>query len=153
DKMLYVQSTNANDGTMSLRVTFDIDSDVNMDQVNAQNRVAQAQPNLPGDVNQYGITIRKITGNPLLVLSLFSPNNSYDALFLGNYATINLNDARSRVPGVGQITNFGTADYAMRIWVQPDKLAKLGFTVSDLVKAVQQQNSVNPSGRVGAQPV
>jgi HAE1 family hydrophobic/amphiphilic exporter-1 len=153
DKMLYVQSTNANDGTMSLRVTFDIDSDVNMDQVNTQNRVAQAQPNLPSDVNQYGITIRQITGMPLLVLSLFSPKNSYDALFLGNYATINLNDALYRVPGVGQITNFGTSDYSMRIWVKPDKLAKLGFTVSDLIQAVQRQSTVNPSGRVGADPV
>ena len=153
DKMLYMQSTNANDGTMTLRVTYDIDTDVNMDQVNTQNRVAQAQPNLPSDVNQYGVTIRKITGLPLLVMSLYSPNNSYDALFLGNYATINLNDALYRVPGVGQITNFGTSDYAMRIWVKPDKLAKLGFTVPDLIKAVQQQSSVNPSGRVGDMPV
>jgi hydrophobic/amphiphilic exporter-1 (mainly G- bacteria), HAE1 family len=152
DKMLYMQSTNANDGTMNLRVTYDIDSDVNIDQVNTQNRVSQAQPNLPSDVNQYGITLRQITGMPLLVLSLYSPNNSYDALFLGNYATINLNDALYRVPGVGQITNFGTSDYAMRIWVQPDKLAKLGFTVSDLMQAVQKQSSVNPSGRVGADP-
>ena len=153
DKMLYVQSTNANDGTMNLRVTFDIDSDVNMDQVNTQNRVAQAQPNLPSDVNQYGITIRQITGLPLLVLSLYSPKNSYDALFLGNYATINLNDALYRTPGVGQITNFGTSDYAMRIWVEPNKLAKLGFTVTDLIQAVQKQSTVNPSGRTGADPV
>ena len=153
DNMLYMQSTNANDGTMSLRVTFDIDSDVNMDQVNTQNRVAQAQPNLPTDVNNYGITIRKITGMPLLVVSLYSPKNSYDALFLGNYATINLNDAIYRVKGVGQITNFGAADYAMRIWVKPDKLAKLGFTVADLMNAVKRQNAVNPSGRVGDEPI
>jgi HAE1 family hydrophobic/amphiphilic exporter-1 len=152
EKMLYMQSTNANDGTMNLRVTFDIDSDVNLDQVNTQNRVAQAQPNLPSDVNQYGITMRQITGLPLLVMSLYSPKGSYDALFLGNYATINLNDALYRVPGVGQITNFGTADYAMRIWVRPDKLAKLGFTVPDLMQAVQKQSTVNPSGRVGADP-
>src|SRR5579862_8662884 len=111
DNMLYMQSTNANDGTMNLRVTFDVGTDVNLDQVNTQNRVAQAQPNLPTDVNNYGITIRKITGMPLLVVSLYSPKNSYDALFLGNYATININDAIYRVKGVGQITNFGTADY------------------------------------------
>jgi len=153
DNMLYMQSTNANDGTMSLRVTFDIDTDVNMDQVNTQNRVAQAQPNLPTDVNNYGITIRKITGMPLLVVSLYSPKNSYDALFLGNYATINLNDAIYRVKGVGQITNFGAADYAMRIWVKPDKLAKLGFTVADLMNAIKRQNAVNPSGRVGDEPI
>ena len=153
DNMLYMQSTNANDGTMSLRVTYDIDTDVNIDQVNTQNRVAQAQPNLPSDVNNYGITIRKITGMPLLVVSLYSPKNSYDALFLGNYATINLNDAIYRVKGVGQITNFGSADYAMRIWVKPDKLAKLGFTVPDLMNAVKKQSAVNPSGRVGDEPI
>ncbi|HXZ24935.1 MAG TPA: multidrug efflux RND transporter permease subunit [Nitrospiria bacterium] len=153
DNMLYMQSTNANDGTMNLRVTFDIDTDVNMDQVNTQNRVAQAQPNLPTDVNNYGITIRKITGMPLLVVSLYSPKNSYDALFLSNYATINLNDAIYRVKGVGQITNFGASDYAMRIWVKPDKLAKLGFTVADLMNAVKRQNAVNPSGRIGDEPI
>jgi len=153
DNMLYMQSTNANDGTMSLRVTYDIDTDVNIDQVNTQNRVSQAQPNLPSDVNNYGFTIRKITGMPLLVVSLYSPKNSYDALFLGNYATINLNDAIYRVKGVGQITNFGSADYAMRIWVKPDKLAKLGFTVADLMNAVKKQSAVNPSGRVGDEPI
>jgi HAE1 family hydrophobic/amphiphilic exporter-1 len=153
DNMLYMQSTNANDGTMSLRVTYDIDTDVNMDQVNTQNRISQAQPNLPADVNNYGITIRKITGMPLLVVSLYSPKNSYDSLFLGNYATINLNDAIYRVKGVGQITNFGSADYAMRIWVKPDKLAKLGFTVTDLMNAVKKQSAVNPSGRVGDEPL
>src|ERR1700740_978939 len=103
DNMLYMQSTNANDGTMSLRVTYALGTDVNIDQVNTQNRISQAQPNLPPDVNNYGFTIRKITGMPLLVVSLFSPKNSYDALFLGNYATINLNDAIYRVKGVGQI--------------------------------------------------
>jgi HAE1 family hydrophobic/amphiphilic exporter-1 len=153
DNMLYMQSTNANDGTMSLRVTYDLGTDVNIDQVNTQNRISQAQPNLPPDVNNYGFTIRKITGMPLLVVSLLSPKNSYDALFLGNYATINLNDAIYRVKGVGQITNFGTSDYAMRIWVKPDKLAKLGFTVTDLINAVKKQSTVNPSGRVGDEPI
>jgi HAE1 family hydrophobic/amphiphilic exporter-1 len=152
DKMLYVQSTNANDGTMTLSVTFDVESDVSIDQVNAQNRVAQAQPNLPTDVNQFGLTYRSTVGLPLVVFSIYSPGGTYDSLFLGNYAVINVNDALYRVPGVGQVVNFGLSEYAMRIWVKPDKLAKLGLTVPDLVRAVQQQSAVNPSGRVGGEP-
>jgi HAE1 family hydrophobic/amphiphilic exporter-1 len=152
DKMLYMLSTNANDGTMTLTVTFDVESDVNIDQVNAQNRVSQAQPNLPTDVNQFGITYRSTVGLPLVVFALYSPNSTYDALFLGNYTLINVNDALYRVPGVGQVVNFGLSEYSMRIWVKPDKLAKLGLTVPDLVRAVQQQSTVNPSGRVGAEP-
>jgi hydrophobic/amphiphilic exporter-1 (mainly G- bacteria), HAE1 family len=152
DKMLYMTSTNANDGTMTLQVTFDVETDVNIDQVNAQNRVAQAQPNLPADVNQFGITYRSTVGLPLLVIALNSPKGTYDSLFLGNYALINVNDALYRVYGVGQIINFGLSEYSMRIWVKPDKLAKLGLTVPDLVRAVQAQSTVNPSGRVGAEP-
>ena len=152
EKMLYVQSTNANDGTMTLNVTFDVESDVNIDQVNTQNRVAQAQPNLPPDVNLFGLTYRSTVGLPLLVFAVYSPGGSYDALFLGNYSVININDALYRVPGVGQVVNFGLSEYSMRIWVKPDKLAKLGLTVPDLVRAVQQQSNVNPSGRVGAEP-
>ena len=151
--MLYMQSTNANDGTLSLQVTFDVESNTDIDQVNTQNRVAQAQAILPPDVTNYGLTYRQSTGLPLLLFSLYSPNGSYDTLFIGNYATINLNDALYRVPGVGQINNYGTSDYAMRVWVKPDKLAKLGLTVSDLVTAMQAQNNVNPSGRLGAEPV
>jgi len=151
--MLYMQSTNANDGTLSLQVTFDIESNTDIDQVNTQNRVAQAQAILPPDVTNYGLTYRQSTGLPLLLFSLYSPNGSYNTLFIGNYATINLNDTLYRVPGVGQITNYGTADYAMRVWVKPDKLAKLGLTVSDLVTAMQAQNNVNPSGRLGADPI
>jgi multidrug efflux pump len=152
DKALYIQSTNANDGTMTLTVTFDVESDVNIDQVNAQNRVSQAQPNLPTDVTQFGLTYRSTVGLPLEVFALYSPKGTYDSLFLGNYALINVNDALYRVPGVGQVINFGLAEYSMRIWVKPDKLARLGLTVPDLVRAVQQQSTVNPAGRVGAEP-
>jgi HAE1 family hydrophobic/amphiphilic exporter-1 len=151
DNMLYMQSTNANDGTESLTVTFDVDTDVNTDQVNVQNRVAQAQPNLPTDVNQFGINLRKSTGLPTLVISLFSPNKTYDSLFLANYANINVNDVLYRVPGVGEVRLFGASDYAMRIWVKPDLLAKLGLAVPDLARAVQKQSTVNPSGQVGAE--
>ena len=132
DNMLYMMSTNANDGTMTLKVTYDVGTNVDIDQVNTQNRVSQASPNLPTSVNQYGVTVKKLMGLPLLVLSLYSPNGDYNGQFLGNYATINVNDALLRVPGVGQVTNFGAADYAMRIWVKPDQLTKLGMTVSDM---------------------
>jgi HAE1 family hydrophobic/amphiphilic exporter-1 len=150
--LLYIQSTNANDGTMTLTVTFDVDTNPNIDQVNVQNRVAQAQPNLPADVNQFGLSLRKSTGIPTLIFALYSPQQTHDSLFLANYANININDALYRVPGVGEVRLFGVSDYAMRIWVKPGLLAKLGLTVPDLVRAVQQQNTVNPSGQVGAEP-
>ncbi|MEP7341095.1 MAG: multidrug efflux RND transporter permease subunit [Acidobacteriota bacterium] len=152
DNMLYMQSTNANDGTQQLTVTFDIDTDINIDQVNVQNRVAQAQPNLPTDVSQYGVAIRKSTGLPMLVFSIYSPNKTFDSLFLANYANININDTLYRVPGVGEVRLFGASDYAMRIWVKPDVLAKLGLAVPDLANAVRQQSNVNPAGQVGAEP-
>jgi HAE1 family hydrophobic/amphiphilic exporter-1 len=152
DDMLYMQSTNSNDGTMTLTVTFDVDTVPNLDQVNVQNRMAQAQPNLPPEVSQFGLSMRKSTGLPMLIISLYSPKNSYDALFLANYANINILDALYRVPGVGEARIFGAGDYAMRIWVQPDKLARLGLTVPDLRAAIQQQSTVNPSGQVGSNP-
>ena len=101
DNALYMQSTNANDGTMTLTVTFDVDTDPNLDQVNVQNRVAQAQPNLPADVNQFGLNQRKSTGLPTLAFAIYSPQQTHDSLFLANYANININDALYRVPGVG----------------------------------------------------
>jgi hydrophobic/amphiphilic exporter-1 (mainly G- bacteria), HAE1 family len=153
DNMLYMQSTNANDGTEQLTVTFDVETNVNTDQVNVQNRIAQAQPNLPTDINQYGITTRKSTGLPMLIISLYSPNKTYDSLFLANYANINVTDILYRVPGVGEVRLFGASDYAMRIWVKPDVLAKLGLGVPDLTTAVRQQSNVNPSGQVGAEPM
>jgi len=152
DNALYIQSTNANDGTMTLTVTFDVDTSPNIDQVNVQNRLAQAQPNLPADVNQFGLNLRKSTGIPTLAFALYSPQQTHDSLFLANYANININDALYRVPGVGEVRLFGVSDYAMRIWVKPDLLAKLGITVPDLVRAVAQQSTVNPAGQVSAEP-
>src|SRR3982751_6385773 len=152
DDMLYMQSSNANDGSMTLTVTFDVDTQANIDQVNVQNRMAQAQPNLPPEVSQFGLSMRKQTGLPMLIVSLFSPKQTYDALFLANYANINILDALYRVPGVGEARIFGAGDYAMRIWVKPDILARLGLTVPDLSRAIQQQSTVNPSGQVGANP-
>jgi HAE1 family hydrophobic/amphiphilic exporter-1 len=149
---LYIQSVNASDGTMTERVTFDVGTDRNADQVNAQNRVAQATPSLPPEVNQFGLTYRKTQGVPMLLIALYSPKGTYPGLFLGNYALINVNDAIYRVPGVGQVLNFGASEYSMRIWLQSDKLAKLGLTVADVQKAVQSQSTVNPAGQVGAEP-
>jgi len=152
DNMLYMQSTNGNDGSMQLTVTFDIDTDPNIDQVNVQNRIAQATPNLPSDVTQYGLTLRKVSGLPMMVVSLLSPTQAYDALFLANYANINLIDALYRVPGVGEVRVFGAGDYALRIWLNPDRLAAMSFTVPEIVRALQQQSTVNPSGQIGARP-
>src|SRR5580698_2751389 len=129
DNMLYMQSTNGNDNTMQLTVTFDVDTDVNTDQVNVQNRVAQASPNLPPDVTQFGTTLRKSTGLPLLAFALYSPHRTHDSLFLANYANINISDQLLRVPGAGQVILFGSTDYSMRIWIKPQVLAKLGLTV------------------------
>jgi hydrophobic/amphiphilic exporter-1 (mainly G- bacteria), HAE1 family len=152
EDMLYLQSVNASDGTITVRVTFDVGTDRNTDQVNAQNRVAQAASFLPPEVNQFGLTYRKTQGVPLMLISLYSPHNTYDGLFLGNYALINVNDALYRVPGVGQVLNFGASEYAMRIWLKPDQMAKLGLTVADLGKAIQTQSTVNPAGQIGAEP-
>src|ERR1700684_473770 len=152
DNMLYMQSTNGNDNTMALTVTFDVDTDVNTDEVNVQNRVAQASPNLPPHVTQLGTTIRKSTGLPLLVFALYSPNHTHDSLFLANYANININDQILRVPGAGQVILFGATDYSMRVWIRPQVLAKLGLTVADLVNALNQQNAVNPAGQLAGNP-
>ena len=152
DDMLYMQSTNGNDGTMQLTVTFDIDTDPNIDQVNVQNRMSQAMPNLPPEVTQYGLTMRKSTGLPMMIVSLFSPADAYEALFLANYANINIVDALYRVPGVGEVRIFGAGEYAMRVWLQPSRLAALGLTVPEVTRAIQQQSAVNPSGQVGARP-
>jgi HAE1 family hydrophobic/amphiphilic exporter-1 len=149
---LYIQSVNASDGTVTERVTFDVGTDRNSDQVNAQNRVSQAAPSLPPEVNQFGLTYRKTQGVPMMLVALYSPKGTYPGLFLGNYALINVNDAIYRVPGVGQVVNFGASEYAMRIWLKSDQLAKLGLTVSDVQKAVQAQSTVNPAGQVGAEP-
>jgi HAE1 family hydrophobic/amphiphilic exporter-1 len=152
DNMLYLRSTNANDGTLSLKVTFAVGTDIDTDNVLVQNRVSEAMPSLPVDVKNYGVTVKKSLGFPLMLFTVYSPHDTYDAAFLGNYAVINLNDALLRVPGVGQVTMFGSSDYAMRIWVSPDVLQKRGLTISDLQDALRKQSTVNPAGQVGAEP-
>ena len=152
DNMLYVQSTNANDGTSQLRVTFDVGTDPDINNVLVQNRVTQATPFLPPDVRDQGISVRKATALPTLVVALSSPNSSYDSAFLANYATININDRLLRIPGIGQITVFGATDYAMRVWVNPDQLTRLGLTVAEVEAAIRSQSTVNPVGQIGGEP-
>jgi hydrophobic/amphiphilic exporter-1 (mainly G- bacteria), HAE1 family len=153
DRMIYMQSINASDGTMNLRVSFDVGTNPDTANVLAQNRVSWAQPRLPPAVNAYGLTTKKTFASPLLAYALYSPHGSYDNRFLANYATINLTDELLRVPGVGDVRVFGGADYAMRVWVNPEVLANMGLTVADLARALQRQSTVNPAGQLGAEPV
>src|SRR6187397_2076112 len=153
DNMNYMYSINANSGDIRLIVNFDVATDPNIDQVLTQLRVAQAQSQLPADVNNYGLTVKKSTTAPLMLIALYSPKGSYDGTFLANYGYINLFDPLTRVPGIGNVQIFGAGQYAMRLWVKPDQLAKLGITVPDIITAVQKQNTVNPAGQVGGEPI
>ncbi len=152
DNMNYMYSLNANNGELKLYVNFDVKTDPSIDQVLAQMRKSQADSKLPSEVRDYGVTVKKSTSSPLMLVSLFSPKDSYDATFLANYAYINLNDQLTRVPGIASVTVFGAGQYAMRLWVKPDVLAKLNITIPEMVEAVQKQNTVNPAGQVGGEP-
>ena len=151
-RMIYMQAISGNDGTMTLQVSFETGTDIDIDQVQVQNRLAQAQANLPRAVNDYGLTTIQTAGIPLLVFTINSPNKTWDQTFLSNYVVINVKDELARVPGIGQVKVFGAANYAMRIWVAPDAIAKLGLTVTDLVNAITAQNAVNPAGTLGGEP-
>jgi len=154
DNLNYMYSLNAGTGgQMLMTVNFDVKSDPNNDLMLTQMRVTQATPQLPQDVNNYGVTVQKSASAPLMAIGLYSPNGTYDAKFLTNYAFINLNDQLTRVPGIGSVQVFGAGQYAMRLWVKPDQLSKLGITVADLTSAIQAQNAVNPAGQVGGAPV
>src|SRR6187397_3528865 len=153
DNMNYMYSINSNSGDIRLIVNFDVATDPNIDQVLTQLRVAQAQSQLPADVNNYGVTVKKSTTAPLMLIAIYSPKGSYDGTFLANYGYINLFDPLTRVPGIGNVQIFGAGQYAMRLWVKPDQLAKLGITVPDIITAVQKQNTVNPAGQVGSEPI
>ena len=153
DNMNYMYSINANSGDIRLIVNFDVATDPNIDQVLTQLRVAQAQSQLPADVNNFGVTVKKSTTAPLMLVSLYSPKGTYDNIFLANYGYINLFDQLTRLPGIGNVQIFGAGQYAMRLWVKPDQLAKLGITVPDIISAVQKQNNVNPAGQVGGEPI
>src|SRR5205809_2092414 len=153
DNMNYMYSNKANNVQMTLTVNFDIKTDPSTDQILAQMRTNQANSQLPADVVNYGVTVQKSTQTPLMLVDLFSPKGTYDNIFLANYSYINLNDQLTRVPGIASVTVFGAGQYAMRCWVKPDRLAKLGVTVPELIKAIQTQNTVNPAGQIGGEPV
>ena len=152
DNMVYMSSTSANNGVATITVTFDIATDPNVDQVLTQLRTAQAAPQLPVEVNTSGLTVQKSLNSPLMFISLYSPNASRDDVFLSNYAYINMVDELTRVRGVARVQAFGGGQYAMRIWIKPDQLARVGITVPDIVSAIQSQNKVNPAGKLGGAP-
>jgi hydrophobic/amphiphilic exporter-1 (mainly G- bacteria), HAE1 family len=152
DNMLYMYSVNANNGQATVYVDFDVKTNPDTDQVLSQLRVSQAQAQLPAQVNTAGVTVQKSLTSPLMLIGLSSPDNRYDVNFLTNYAIINLQDELTRVPGVARIQVFG-GQYALRVWVRPDQLAKLGVTATDVINAIQVQNNVNPAGQIGGEPV
>ncbi len=152
DKLLYMQSYSSNDGKMTLNVTFDVGTDVDIMQVNTQNRVNQAEAQLPDAVKSQGIITNRSSPDILLAIGLSSPKGTYDGVFLGNYADINLVDQIKRVKGVGDVKNFTAQDYSMRVWLLPDKLASLGITPTDIYNAIKEQNAQAPAGRIGAEP-
>ena len=153
DNMAYMYSVNSSNGSLQLTVTFDVGSSPNTDQILSQMRQSQSASQLPLDVNTTGVTVQKSTSAPMMLVNLYSEDGRYDAGFLANYAVINLNDQLTRVPGVGSVTVFGAGQYAMRVWVKPDQLAKLGITVPEILSAIQAQNTVNPAGQLGGQPI
>jgi HAE1 family hydrophobic/amphiphilic exporter-1 len=152
ENMIYMKSSNTSDGRMQLDVNFMVGVDQNMANVLTQNRVSSAQARLPQEVTAQGVTVKKMSPSILMLISLYSPNGTYDAPFLTNYCGINLRDQLLRIPGIAQVDLFGGTDYGMRIWLRPDKLAKLGLTPSDVIAAIREQNLQAPAGRVGMAP-
>lgn len=153
DDMIYMESNSTDNGSYSLNVTFAVGTDPDIATVNVQNRVAQATSMLPSEVTQNGVTVQKSSTNMLLVVTLYSPNKTYDELFLSNYASINLKDALARVPGVGKADVLTDFSYGMRIWLDPDRLSSLGMAPSDFITAVRDQNIQVAAGQIGAPPV
>jgi HAE1 family hydrophobic/amphiphilic exporter-1 len=152
DNMLYMYSVNANNGQATVYVDFDVKTSPDTDQVLSQLRVSQAQAQLPAQVTAAGLTVQKSLTSPLMLIGLSSPGNRYSAEFLTNYAIINLQDELTRVSGVSRVQIFG-GQYALRVWVKPDQLAKLGVTAIEIINALQTQNNVNPAGQIGGEPV
>jgi hydrophobe/amphiphile efflux-1 (HAE1) family protein len=152
EKMLYMDSVSSADGRVTINVTFEVGTDLDIAAVNVNNRVRQADAKLPQEVRRQGVTVSKSSSNFLVVAALFSPDNRFDALYLSNYATQNVLDALKRIPGTTNVQIFGAKDYAMRIWMQPDRMAQLGVTVGDISGAISQQNAQYAAGKVGAPP-
>src|SRR6201987_3982719 len=153
DNMAYMYSLNATfNQQTTLIVNFDLKTDPNTDLLLTQSREQLATGQLPPEVNSYGVTLKKSASAPLMLIAIYSPHGTHDANYLANYAYINLNDPVDRLYGIGQTTVFGAGQYAMRLWVNPDKLAKLGITVTDIANTIKAQNTVNPAGQVGGEP-
>src|SRR5580692_3858523 len=152
DNMIYMDSVSANNGVVQIFVDFDVKTNPNIDQVLAQLRVDQAQSQLPAQVTTAGLTVQKALTSPLMLVAVNSPGGKLSQEFLTNYAIINLQDQLARVKGVSRVQVFG-GQYAMRVWVQPDQMAKLGITAPDVIQAIQTQNNVNPAGQIGAEPI
>jgi len=152
ENMIYMKSTNAADGKMQLRVAFEVGTDLDNANMLTQNRVTEATPSLPEEVKRLGVSVKKSLSMPLILVTMTSPNGTYDNNFLTNYMAININDALARIRGIGQVTLFGGSDYAMRAWVRPDQLARYNLTIPDLARAIREQNVIAPGGQVGAEP-
>jgi len=151
DNMIYMKSTNANDGTMTIDISFNVGTDPDMNTVLSQNRVSAATAKLPEAVKKYGVTTEKSLPNILMLITLTS-DGRYDQDFLGNYALINIKDQIARIKGIGRVNVMGAADYSMRIWIKPDRLSQLGITVPEIINAINQQNIIVPGGKFGAEP-
>ncbi|MFI5156458.1 MAG: efflux RND transporter permease subunit, partial [Chitinophagales bacterium] len=152
ENMIYMQSINANDGTTTIQVSFDVGTNLDNANMLTQNRVAQANPSLPGPVKELGVNTKKSLAFPLMIVSLYSPNNTYNAQFINNYAFINVVDRLKRLNGVGDVIVFGGAEYAMRVWLKPDRMNAVGVTVSDIKKAMSVYNNIYPGGSFGNNP-
>lgn len=152
EKMLYMSSTSSGDGAVTINVTFDVGTNLDIAAVNVNNRVNQVLSKLPQEVQRQGLTVAKSSSSFLVVAAIYSPDDSYDALFISNYVTQNVLDAIKRVPGTTNVQIFGAKDYAMRLWLRPDRMAQLGVTVSDISSAVGEQNAQYAAGKIGAPP-
>jgi HAE1 family hydrophobic/amphiphilic exporter-1 len=152
DNMIYMKSTNANDGTMTIDISFEVGTDPDMNTVFAQNRVSAAMAKLPEEVKRLGVTTEKTLPNILMLVTLTSDNPDFDQDFLGNYALINIKDVLARIRGIGRVNVLGASDYSMRIWIKPDRLAQMHITVPEIINAVREQNVIVPGGKFGAEP-
>src|SRR3954462_13622770 len=152
EKMIYMSSTSTSQGVVEIHVTFDIGTNIDQAALNVNNRVKQAEPRLPLEVRRQGVTVEKGSSAFLQVLAFFSPDGTRDDLFTSNYVTLNVLDALKRVPGTTNVQIFGAKDYAMRIWVKPDRLTQLKLTTADLVAALNEQNTQFAAGKIGQTP-
>jgi HAE1 family hydrophobic/amphiphilic exporter-1 len=152
ENSIYMQSINTNEGNMTIKVSFDVGTDPDMNNVLTQNRVSSATPKLPDEVKRLGVTTKKSLAFPVMLIAMTSPEKTYNKIFLSNYAKINVADILSRIPGVGRIDVFGVGDYAMRIWIKPDRMSQMGITVNDVINAIKQQNVIVAGGKFGGEP-